>query len=546
MIYEPIWSISKPIFEKKKSTLQHQFKMSTKRMIKIIFFIIYLFFASIFLGGCDLSILQQREYSPEINSVLIKAGGNRIELEKALDHFYNKKDPVKIKAIEFLITNMDIHYSETYYWKDLLNRKKIEYSELDYPNFKSAIEAIDSLKNKYGLLTYQDTIIYDIHVLSGKYLIDNVNQAVDIWRDSEYKNIPFEDFCEYILPYRVTTEPITDWRAKYHNKFKWLGDSICNKFLENILSYATIDYKDWFTFTTGKENRDEPLPRLSALQLLFRKKGPCEDVASLESFIFRSQAIPAAYITIPLWATSAGAHFSNTIFNKEMKPIRFDITMDKPINHELPREPAKVIRYTYSKQKGTLAMSEQKENIPSGYMQHTNYKDVTHEYWKTSDVTIPLFTDTVQTVYAGIFSLREWNAEWWGKQNHDSVTFTNMPRGIVILPMTYNKGKFKVEGYPIVNGYNHQLLLVPDTIHTRSVTIKEQDKYLRFRPGKKYELFYWNNKWESLGMQTATMESSVLLFSKVPQNALMLLIPEYSEGKERPFIIMNDETRHWW
>lgn len=116
------------------------------------------------------------------------------------------------------------------------------------------------------MLTYQDTIIYDIHVLSGKYLIDNVNQAVDIWRDSEYKNIPFEDFCEYILPYRVTTEPITDWRAKYHNKFKWIGDSICNKSLENI---------------------------------------------------------------------------------------------------------------------------------PSGYMQHTNYKDVTHEYWETSDVTIPLFTDTV-------------------------------------------------------------------------------------------------------------------------------------------------------
>ena len=112
--------------------------------------------------------------------------------------------------------------------------------------------------------------------------------------------------------------------------------------------------------------------------------------------------------------------------------------------------------------------------------------------------------------------------------------------------MSYNKGKFKVEGYPIVNGYNHQLLLVPDTIHTRNVTIKEQDKYLRFRPGKKYELFYWNNKWESLGVQTATLESSVLHFSKVPQNALMLLIPEYSEGKERPFIIMNDGTRHWW
>jgi len=29
-------------------------------------------------------------------------------------------------------------------------------------------------------------------------------------------------------------------------------------------------------------------------------------------------------------------------------------------------------------------------------------------------------------------------------------------------------------------------------------------------------------------------------------NALLRLIPEYSEQKERPFIILADGTRYWW
>ena len=38
---------------------------------------------------------------------------------------------------------MDIHYSETYYWKTMVG-KKIEFSEFDYPDLQSAVAAIDS------------------------------------------------------------------------------------------------------------------------------------------------------------------------------------------------------------------------------------------------------------------------------------------------------------------------------------------------------------------------------------------------------------------
>jgi hypothetical protein len=32
----------------------------------------------------------------------------------------------------------------------------------------------------------------------------------------------------------------------------------------------------------------------------------------------------------------------------------------------------------------------------------------------------------------------------------------------------------------------------------------------------------------------------------VPANALLLLIPEYSQRKERPFIMLDNGERVWW
>ena len=87
MICEPLWSIFELLFKVKISILLYQFKKITKPMNKIASFIVYLFSASILVGGCDSSTLHKRKYSPEIDSVLVKAGSNHVELEKALDYF---------------------------------------------------------------------------------------------------------------------------------------------------------------------------------------------------------------------------------------------------------------------------------------------------------------------------------------------------------------------------------------------------------------------------------------------------------------------------
>lgn len=515
-------------------------------MNKIIYYIIILI-STIITSGC-LSP-QKHNYPLEIENVLLKAKDNRKELEKALNYFYKRDDSLKIKAIEFLVANMDIHYSETYYWKTVTG-KKIDFSEFDYPDLKTAVAVIDSLRDIYGGLFYQDTIIYDMNILTGDYLINHVNRTVDNWKKSPYKDIPLNDFCEYILPHRVTVEPVTDWWEEYHKRYRWLGDSLRHKPLEYVMDYAAIDYKDWFKFTTGKEpQRNEPLARLSAKQLLFRKKGPCEDVASLETFVLRSQSIPVAYVTIPFWATSTGAHFINAVFYPDMKMRRLDVSTGSGREYDLDREPAKVIRHTYSKQPETLAIHEKEENIPPGFMRKVNYIDVTKDYWEVANVKIPLFPSIDKSdsiLYAGMFNYGRWHAGWWGKVRDNSVTFENMAKGTVILPMIYKNDEFVPAGYPMLNAYNHQIHLAPDFKNLCRIVIKEQDRYLRFRPKKEYELFYWDTNWVSAGKQVTGIDTEELVFKNVPMNALLRLIPEYSEGKERPFIIMEDGTRYWW
>lgn len=399
----------------------------------------------------------------KLDSALVKAGNNRGELEKAIVHFQHEKDSLKLEATYFLISNMDIHSTKTHYWRNA-DGKKIDFNEFDYPNFKEAALAFDSIKqSNNGLLYPQDTIISDIKTISGQYLIDNINKAFESWQQSKYKNISFQDFCELILPYKITSEPIENWRQIYSDQYKWISDSLRTNSIRKVLEYIAFDYKFDFKRPYG-EVPGKPISNLGGCQLLFRKYkiGKCENIASLGIFQLRSQGIPASLDMIPLWATSFGLHYLSTVFDENMRPIRFspDMDLEDVGKYELMREPAKVVRFTYSKQTSTLAMGEEQENIPPGFMQLKNYIDVSQDYWETADISMPLFPiddikvttkdsviDNNSPIFACMFSLAKWNAIWWGKRTQDSATFDNMPKGTVILPMYYKDYRL-IPGYP--------------------------------------------------------------------------------------------------
>jgi hypothetical protein len=488
----------------------------------------------------------KKTYPAEVETVLKKAGTNRSELEKAILYIKKSKDPLKLKAIYFLIANMDIHYTMDFFWADSLG-KKITYNELDYPDFNIAQQAREEIKKKTRGIHAQPIILPDIENIKADYLIENIENAFRVWHKSIAKKIPFTDFCEYILPYRTSVEPLESWRTVYEKKFQWISDSIKVLNLEKTLPYVVADCQSWFTDTWGKE-KSEPLP-LGALQLLLSKKGTCEEIANVQMFILRSQGIPISYNIVPYWATSAGDHSFNTVFNSDTKPIQYDApNTSLPVNYKLPREPSKVLRVTYSKQPGVLANFEDSKNIPEGVMQTKNYVDITGEVWETANVKCPLFAskDPSKIVYACVFNAGRWKPCWWGKAIGDSVNFTSMAKGVVYLPAHYIDNAIIPVGFPMVEGYHHEMLLAPDTINKRTITINEQERYLIFRPGKSYKLYYWDNTWKLAGIKTAEKDAHTMLFENVPTNALFRLIPEYSRGLERPFIIAEDGKRAWF
>ncbi|WP_066223796.1 hypothetical protein [Formosa haliotis] len=62
-------------------------------------------------------------------------------------------------------------------------------------------------------------------------------------------------------------------------------------------------------------------------------------------------------------------------------------------------------------------------------------------------------------------------------------------------------------------------------------------------PGNVYELFYWDNRWVSLGVKKA--KEKVLKFNNVPSGALYF-IKNHSEGKQERIFTYENDKQVWW
>ena len=71
-------------------------------------------------------------------------------------------------------------------------------------------------------------MVKDIDVISSKYLIENIDLAFKVWKEPWACHFTFDEFCEYILPYRILHEPISDWRKYLYEKYSWVKDSLKN------------------------------------------------------------------------------------------------------------------------------------------------------------------------------------------------------------------------------------------------------------------------------------------------------------------------------
>ena len=160
-----------------------------------------------------------------LSQALVYADSNRSELEKVLNHY--KHDSLKYRAACFLIENMPGKYG-------------IEAENPDdaYKCFLKNIPEKDSINWKLDschvghLLDSVATIavprmrkVEDIKKITSSLLIENIDYAFKAWEESGY-SYDFDDFCHYILPYRIGHEPLSSWRGDaYHSSGGWSASS---------------------------------------------------------------------------------------------------------------------------------------------------------------------------------------------------------------------------------------------------------------------------------------------------------------------------------
>jgi hypothetical protein len=160
-------------------------------------------------------------YSKEIESALKLAGNNRPELEKVLEHYgKTPADSLKLKAAKFLIENMDGCFF---------------YTSPELDAYYVALDSIFSLNERYEYMTEEQEILLrqlqkpnpdnfqivrDLQYVSAEFLIDNIDRAFEDWKLPHAKALDFDDFCEYLLPYKSgRTERPDFWRLIYKDAF---------------------------------------------------------------------------------------------------------------------------------------------------------------------------------------------------------------------------------------------------------------------------------------------------------------------------------------
>ncbi|MDR0829403.1 MAG: transglutaminase domain-containing protein [Prevotellaceae bacterium] len=472
--------------------------------------------------------------------------------EKAKKYFQN--DTLKLNALAFLENNIDAHYSLKCYYTDSLGQK-VDFDEFSYSNFNESQEQVTNRKLK--LFTEK---IEDKSVLTADNLIEIINRAFENWNRQWNKNLSFDDFCNYLLPYKIQSEPIENWQPIFENRFSYLGNGL--NLPSEICKNVNNSLKTWFFSSWSFEKRETPFC-LSPSQMLFRKQGYCQDLCALSAYVMRSLGVACSVDFTPAWATSSYDHSWCSFIDENGKHRAFEGVTGNADDFVIFREPSKVFRIAYAKQPSALAMQVPENEIPNSHLRRKNIIDVTDKYWRTTSAKFFLFSKiknsekqaiagqarndrAFNVAYLSVFNGLAWRVADWAKIENDSATFNKISVGAVYLPMNFENKKLSPVGFPVLINANKTVKeLKINKQKPINITVTEAPQYLFYRIGKKYTFYYWDEKWVNAGTKTAT-ESKVLTFDNIPSNTIYLLVPEYSQKKERIFTVKeNGEIERW-
>jgi hypothetical protein len=512
---------------------------------------------ALLLSGASAAGQVPAAYPPAVTAALALAADHGPELEKVLSHYASLSDSIGLQAAFYLIANMEGHGFVTYALRDTLGAE-IPFNVLDYPDYQTLEAAFDSLEAQHGLLDFKKKeFVADLNAITADFLIGQIDYALKAWREKPWaQQLAFDQFCEYVLPYRGSEEPLESWREEFFEKYQDLESRMADP--ANPLEAARLineDLKSWFHF----DPRYYYHPTDQGLsEMLKARKGRCEDMTNLTIYALRANGLAVTSDYTPYWANSGNNHAWNAILTPGGKVIPFMGAEANPGEYRLANKLAKVYRKTFSRNKKNIAFQvDDPEKLPP-YLSGKSYRDVTADYVPVMDVAIRLkreVPDTVDFAYLCVFNSGAWKAIQWGKITEGVADFSDMGLDVAYLPALYLNDDIVPAGSPFIltpDAVVQELLPLQGqtlSIGLASTTRREQavstDSIAQtsLTPGKESELFYWRDGWQSLGKSVAG--DKPLIFENVPAGGLYWLVAAESDREERIFTI-RDGRQVWW
>lgn len=470
--------------------------MSMKQKLYFMSICCFLFFAC-----------QNSESEKQLQQALSLSGDNRGELEKVLEHY--KNDSLKLEAAKFLIRHMpgNMAYDSVNLYKYrpiLLRYDSLKQREKTESINASAIinkEWQSFMRNKSPQSDIYSRLEQDLYSVSSDYLIKNIDQSFDSWQKTIFKDsVDFDAYLRYILPYRRQNGYVIEpWRDYFLSQYGGCmsqyatSTQAVDSLLEKVQAYQV----NWSRLN------DFPYIRLNDYRL--SKLTRCSQRCWFNSMLLSALGIPCAIDFVPAWGNRNSSHEWNSIIIGG-KTYSFEATggkgkwkTQKVYNNEwideywMKSRLPKVLRYSYeSLQEGPSADKRStNSNTPVRFL-NGKYKDVSDEYFTTSDIKIPIQKGSTpkDAAYAYLFVYNEdsWKPVYWGEISSSEASFQKMGRDIVYLPGFYDRGTIVPFNDPFIlkaDGSIHYL--TPNVSKVISVTAER--KYYA-RP----EIDFWK-KW---------------------------------------------------
>ena len=405
-----------------------------------------------------------------LSFALQQADKNRPELEKVLNHY--KNDSLKYKATVFLIKNMPYYSYEV------------------SPQIDSTKHLLSDIFNKWNITDEQQkrgrelqknnysTIKYDTQEISAKLLIENIDLAFEVWKKPWNKNLPFDDFCELILPYRIGNEPLTQWRKKYYEKYNPILDSLYkgSDAVEacNILSnYMKSEKFYYFTdFGTDRQGADFQFSN---------RIGSCQDACDIATYVMRSVGIPITTDFYPYSPEYKLGHQWNVVRDNQGKYRPFWYYLfeaEKNDNFTDKRKKGKVFRMCYGKQ------NEINNSVPYVFSNPFS-KDVTSEYFGKNQTEIETSSKDIKDVLLGVFTARNgWFVVDKGEVKNNKLIFKNIEPFVFYQPLTIENEELVSLGYPFMYKKTYTEIFTPSNDYqkitlTRKYPLRERTKMFK-------------------------------------------------------------------